>query len=42
MFFRGSRYRNLPETVTLNAQGEWGRGKNLRLRIFGRQLVAFI
>jgi hypothetical protein len=31
MFFRGSRYRNLPETVTLNAKGEWGRGKNLRL-----------
>jgi hypothetical protein len=31
MFFRGSRYRNLPETVTLNADGEWGRGKNLRL-----------
>ncbi len=38
MFFRGSRYRNLPETVTLNAKGEWGRGKNLRLipRIAGR------
>ena len=33
MFFRGSRYRNLPETVTRNAAGEWGRGKNLRLEL---------
>jgi Phage Tail Protein X len=31
MFIKGSRYRNLTETVFLNAKGERLRGKNLRL-----------